>query len=375
MNIKIVTDVEGLLSIKDDWERLEQQDADVTYYSTFQFNYSWWLTFGGDDHNKLFIVCCYRDNKLCGIAPLMIKRVDKKIMKLDVLCFMGRGDYLTFLLDKKEHKELKTLKALFSAIEEHAAEWDKVELTHLAADTVLLYFLLRHDKYNPGVGYLTSCPQLDLDQYATYAEFEKHGLYPRARKSVEKFRREVPYRLKVISSSEDESIYGRISHIHKLEKEFLQSQKNRLERKSIFDDKQNEEFLKRLFHNNEQLVTFLLENEAGEIIVYRACYVYKDNIYGWNTGYSPAYAHIHSLSDVLMIEMIQYLYEYRLGRKIDFGAGSYPWKFKWTSRFTVTYSFTKWNMASKRIKTYRFFQKMKGLVRTVRGERYARGNL
>lgn len=374
MNTKIVTDVEGLLSIKEDWERLEQQDSDVTYYSTFQFNYSWWLTFGRNSQNRLFILCCYRDNKLCGIAPLMIKRVDKKITKLDVLCFIGKGDYFTFLLDKKEHNELKTLKALFSAIEEHSAEWDKVELTHLAADTSLLYYLLRHDKYNPEVGYLTSCPQLDLDRFATFAEFEKNGLYPRARKSVEKFRREVPYQLKVILS-EDESIYDRISYIHKLEKEFLHKQKNRLERKSIFDDKQNEEFLRRLFHKNEHVVTFLLEDEAGEIIVYRTCYVYKCNIHGWNTGYSPAYAHIHSLSDVLMIEMIKYLYEHRPGLKIDFGAGSYPWKFKWTSRFTVIYSFTKWNMASKRIKTYRFFQKMKGLLRTIRGENYARGNL
>lgn len=372
MNTRIVTDNEGFLSIKEDWERLEQQDSDVTYYSTFYFNYSWWLTFGENKGNKLFIVCCYRDNKLTGIAPLMIKCIDKKVTKLDVLCFMGRGDYLTFLLDKKDPNVLKTLKAIFSAIEEHATQWDRVELTHLAADTSLLYYLLRHDKYNPDVSYLTSCPQLDLSEYSSFEEFEKYGLYPRARKSVEKFRREVPYQLKVIISNDDEQLYDRISHIHKLEKDFLRSQKNRLERKSLFDDKQNEQFLKRLFHENKQLVTFLLENEEGDIIIYRTCYIYKDTIHGWNTGYSPKYAHIHSLSDVLMIEMIQYMYEHQFGRKIDFGAGSYPWKFKWTSHFIANYSFIKLNMSSKRMRKYRFFQKMKSMLETFRGERYAR---
>lgn len=372
MITKIIEDVEGFLSIKDDWERLESQDSDATYYSTFQFNYSWWLSYGGDKSNRLFIVCCYRDNKLTGIAPLMIKRIDKKIIKLDVLCFLGRGDYLSFLLDKKENMELKTLKAIFSAIEEHAVGWDKLELTHMAASTSLLYYLMRHDKYNPGVSYLTSCPQLDLGEYDTYEQFAQQGLYPRARKSVEKFRREVPYRLKVITSSEDKHIYDRISHIHKLEKDFLRTQKKRLERRSLFDDKQNESFLKSLFMDNEQVVTFLLEDEKGEIIVYRTCYVYKDKIHGWNTGYSPEYAHIHSISDVLMIEMIQYLYEHPLGRVIDFGAGSYPWKFKWTSNFMVSYSFTKWNKSSKRIKRYQFLLKMKDLLQTIKGERYAR---
>lgn len=372
MNTKIVTDIEGFLGIKDDWERLERQDEDVTYYSTFHFNYSWWLTFGKNASHKLFIVCCYQDNRLTGIAPLMIKRTDKKITKLDTLCFMGRGDYLTFLLDKSGQHELKTVKALFAAIEEHKAEWDKVELTHLASDTSLLYYLLRHDKYNPGVSYLTSCPRLDLSQYPTYEQFTKLGLYPRARKCVEKFRKEVPYRFRVVDGSEDKSIYDRIAWIHKQERDYLRSQKNRSERRSLFDDKENEEFLKRLFEGNERLVTFLLENEEGEIIIYRTCYVYKDNIHGWNTGYSPKYAHIHSLSDIIMIEMIQYLYERPLGSKIDFGAGSYPWKFKWTSQFTASYSFTKWNMSSRRIKTYLFFQKMKGLLRTVRGELYAR---
>ncbi|WP_106766794.1 GNAT family N-acetyltransferase [Paenibacillus faecalis] len=372
MNTKIYTDMEGFRSIKKDWERLEQQDSDVTYYSTFHFNYSWWLTFGENRGNKLFIICCYRDNKLTGIAPLMIKHIDKKVTKLDALCFMGRGDYLTFLLDKKDPNVLKTLKALFTAIEDHSDQWDRVELTHLAEDTSLLYYLFRHDKYNAGVDYLTSCPQLDLGQYSTFEEFKQIGLYPRARKSVEKFQREVSYQFKVIISSDNDRLYDRISHIHKLEKDFLRLQKNRLDRKSIFDDKLNEEFLKRIFHDNEQLVTFLLEDEEGEIIIYRTCYLYKDTIHGWNTGYSPRYAHYHSLSDVLMIEMIQYMYEHQFGRRIDFGAGSYPWKFKWTRQFIVNYSFTQLNMSSKRMKKYRFFQKMKRALETFRGERYAR---
>jgi len=372
METKIITDDEGFRQLQEDWERLEQQDPDSTYYSTFQYNYAWWQVYKKVGDKKLFVICIYRDNRIVGIAPLMIRHLEKKGMSYDVLCFLGKGDYLTFISEKtNESSELKIYKAIFAAIEEHKDAWDKCELTHLSNGTQLLYFLFRHDKYNPQVGYLTSCPVLKLGGFDSFQHFAQEGVYPRARKTNEKFRKEVNYQLKVYYGDDNKELYQRVSEVHKLEKEYLQMQKGRMERRSIFDDCHNEEFFKRFFEGNKQVVTFILEDEAGEIIIYRICYLHRGTLYGWNTGYSPKYSYFHSLSDVLMLEMIQYIFEHGIGHQIDYGAGSYPWKFKWTDQFKVNYSFTMWNLSKNKVKIIRFMARVRKAIHTVRRKGYA----
>jgi len=372
METKIISDEEGFRQLQEDWERLEKQDSDSTYYSTFQYNYSWWQVYGNVGQKRLFIIAVYRDNKVVGIAPLMIRHSEKKGIKFNVLCFLGKGDYLTFISERQnEQSVLKIYKVIFAAIEEHKDAWDKCELTHLSNETQLLYYLLRHDKYNPQVGYLTSCPVLKLNAFDNFQQFSREGVYPRARKTNEKFRKEVSYQLKVFYGDDDKELYQRVSEVHKLEKEYLRTQKGRLERCSVFDDKSNEEFFKRSFDGNKQVVTFMLEDEAGEIIIYRICYLHRGTLYGWNTGYSPKYSYFHSLSDVLMLEMIQYIFDHRIGHQIDYGAGSYPWKFKWTDQFKVNYSFTMWNMSKNKVKFIRFMTRVRKAINAVRSKGYA----
>ena len=366
--IKIVTKMEEFINMKEDWERLEKLDLDVTYYSTFHFNYCWWLTYGQDKRNKLFIICCYRDNKIVGIAPLMIREIDKKIIKCHELCFLGKGDYFNFIVDSSKFSSLAIIKDIFNAIEENSDRWDRIELTHIQKDTQLLRYLLRHDKYNPHINYLTSCPRIDIKDFTSYEQFDKEFMNTKMRKKHEKLRNQTGYRFKLVTGSQDD-IYERISQVHKMEKQYLQREKGKSERKSLFENKNNEEFLKRLFKDNDQVITFYLETEEGEMIIYNSCYLYGNVLYGWNTAYSPKYSHYHGVSDVIMIEMIQYLFKNDHGDQIDFGAGSYSWKFRWTSRFSVSYSFSMWNLSKPKTRFLRFLMNTKGLILAARGMR------
>ncbi len=361
-----MTTTEDFLIIKEDWERIEQLDPDLTYYSTFHYNYCWWLTYGQDKYNKLFIICCYRDHKIVGIAPLMIREIDKKIITCHELCFLGKGDYFNFIVDSSRFSSLAIIKDIFHAIEENSNRWDRIELTHIQKDTQLLRYLLRHDKYNPHINYLTSCPRIDIQDFTSYEQFDKEFMNTKMRKKHEKLRSQTGYRFKLVMGSQDD-IYERISQVHKMEKQYLQREKGKSERASLFENKNNEEFLKRLFKDNDQVITFLLETEEGEIIIYNSCYLYRNVLYGWNTAYSPKYSHYHGVSDVMMIEMIQYLFKHDHGEQIDFGAGSYSWKFRWTSRFSVSYSFSMWNLPTRKTKILRFLTKTRGLIRAVRG--------
>ncbi|WP_438349872.1 GNAT family N-acetyltransferase [Paenibacillus sp. FA6] len=367
MTTKLITDVEGLLSIKEDWERIERCDRKTTYYSTFHFNYCWWLTYGQNKNNQLFIICCYRDNEMVGIAPLMFRKIDKKLLKCNELRFIGKGDYFNFILDSSQFSALAIIKDIFKVIEDHASRWDRIEMTHIQMDTPLLRYLLRHDKYNPYVHYLTSSPRFDTEDFTSYEQFDKEIMNTKMRKKRAKLLGETNYRFKVVRGSESEDIYEQISHIHKLEKQYLQSEKGKYERKSLFENGNNEKFLKRLFKDNDQMVTFVLESEEGEIIVYKSCYLFGNVLYGWNTAYDPKYSHFHGIADVLMIEMIQYIFERGHGEKIDFGAGSYSWKFRWTNRFSVNYSLAMWNMSNPKTKFFRFLTRTREVVRAIRG--------
>lgn len=363
MSIKIVTDTDGFLSIQEDWERLQELDDELTYYSTFQYNYAWWLTFGEDRNNKLFIICCSRDNEMVGIAPLVIRTVDKKIVKCHVLGFMGKGDYFNFILHSQKGSPAAIIKEIFKAIEDHSDLWDKIELTHLATDTSLLHFLLRHDRYNPSIKYLTSCPSIRIGGWDTAAGWDTSGINAKAKKKLRKLQQETDYQFKMVDCRQSGNIYDRISNVHKQEKTYLHEQRGRIDRRSLFEDQKNEEFYKRVFMNNDQVIASFLELEDSNVMIaYQLFFLHRGKLYGWNTGYSPDYAK-YGVFDVLMLETIRRLIEQGQVTDIDLGAGSYPWKFRWTNQFTVMYSLQLWNNDRLHTRLYRMLVKGKGILK------------
>lgn len=372
MNTKIISDTDGFLDLREDWERLTELDPDATYYSTFEFNYSWWLTFGEDLNKELFIVCHYRDNALVAIAPLMIRRIDKKIVKCNVLCFLGKGDYFSFIMDSSKFKSSSIIKELFKAIDQYSCKWDKIELTHLQMDTKLLRYLMRHDQYSKYIEYLTSCSRINSDDFDSYEQFEKEMIDNKMRSKRIKLRKDTDYHFRIVSSSQSEEMYEKISRIHQMEKKYLQEVKGRHDRRSLFEDKNMEQFLKRLFKGNDHIFLFYLESGDGDLIVYKCCYLHQNVLYGWNTGYSPKFSHFHGIADVLLMEMIEHLFEDYQAKQIDFGAGTYPWKFRWTNEFSVSYTFSMWNESSQQSKLFRLLTNSKDILRAVKELRSVR---
>ncbi|GIO53026.1 GNAT family N-acetyltransferase [Paenibacillus cineris] len=371
MMTKIVTDTDGFLKLREDWEKLTKIDPDATYYSTFEFNYTWWLTFGQDPGKELFIVCHYRDRELVAIAPLMIRQIDKKIAKCNVLCFLGKGDYFSFITDSSRFKSSILMKELFRTIEQHSSKWDKIELTHLQMDTKLLRYLLRHDRYSQYTEYLTSCSRINRDGFDSYEQFEKEMVDTKMKHKRIKLLRETGYRFRCVSGGQTRDIYEQIAQVHQLEKKYLLEMKGRKERRSLFEDRGMERFLRRLFEDNDHILLFYLESGDGEIIIYKCCYLYQGVLYGWNTGYSPKFSHYHGISDVLLMEMIRSLFEDDRADQIDFGAGTYPWKFRWTNQFSVSYTFAMWNESSRQSRLLRMLVRYRELLRAVKQIRNA----
>lgn len=362
MTCKIITDPREFKNLQNEWDELEKSITDLSYYSTFRFNYAWWEAYNTQEYDELFIICSYRDNRLVGIAPLMIRRSQRKWLNCRTLCFIGRGDYFNFIVDSSRHAPLSIIKEMFGAIEDHADRWTKVELTHLAMDTELVHFLLRHDRYNASVTYLTSCPRIALDSYTCLSHFEQTSMSSKVKRKLEKLSREHPYHFAVVTSRDKEGFYELFSGIHQEERNYLQSEKGRLERKSIFDNPRNELFFRELFKDNHHVVAMYMETSDHEIIAYQLCYFFNNTFYGWNTGYSPEFVR-YGVFDVLMLETMRYLFEHHPTSLLDLGAGSYTWKYRWTGEFMVNYSFRMWNSAIKKARIFQRFEKLRAFLR------------
>ena len=88
MDYKIITTTEGFAKLKDDWQQIENQSSRITVFSTFNYCFSWWKTFQNTSEIKLWIIVVLNNNKIVGIAPLIIETLKIRFgAKIDIIKF------------------------------------------------------------------------------------------------------------------------------------------------------------------------------------------------------------------------------------------------------------------------------------------------
>lgn len=347
MQTRIITSTEEFYRLKDHWQELEQQDPDSTYYSTFEFNKTWWDVFKETKDKSLFIICVYNNGKIVGIAPLIIEKHKKNIFSWNVLKFLGWGDYLGVIINRKENSELTIIKEMFKAIENFKDKWDRIQLTHIKHNSFLAFYLLKSREYNENFKYLTECPCVYFNKYESLEKYKITYYVQRIRKLNNKLMREKNYKFKVIHNKEGDHIYDLISGIHKKEQKFLIHEKNRKERRSLFLDKDLSKFVKNIYKNNSKVFTFILEDNNEKVMCYDTCYLYKRVLHCWNSGFDTDLQK-YSVGKILDYEIIKYIFKNRVADVFDFGAGRYNWKFQLTKDFIFDYKLDRWNLESKK---------------------------
>ena len=171
MEFKIIDTKEDFLALKTEWEELQCKAKDLTYYSTFHFLYEWFINIGNTDNCKLCIVTVYDKNEVIAIAPLMTEERKFLFFKATVLRFIGRADLLNILIDKNV-KQQAVLKKIFEVINKQF-HWDKLELTHIGAQTVLANFCFKSDLYNPFFETLGENPVIPILETMEFTEYKK----------------------------------------------------------------------------------------------------------------------------------------------------------------------------------------------------------
>jgi len=365
MQTKIITTTDDFFKLKGEWERLQEQDEDVTYYSTFEFNWTWWDVYKNDKNKKLFIVVVELiDGAVIGIAPLIIEKVNKKLISYRCIRFLGRGDYLGIIMDRNSKVNYgNIIKEIINVILSKHKYFDRITLTHIKANSRLSAYMLRNEKYNKNFKYLIECPILRYKKFNTYNEYKKEFVRKRSQNNSNKLQREVGYNFKVVFNN-NEDVYEKISDIHIKEQDYLKKIKGRKERKSLYSDKFYSEFIKRIYNNNSKVITFTIEDSSGELLIYDTCYLYKRVLHSWNMAYNTKYEKYH-LGKVINLEMQEYIFENNIADIFDFGAGRYHWKFEWTDDFILDYQLDMWNEKTLKSKLLKKMHTIKDIFQFI----------
>ena len=172
MECNIIRKSSGFKDLKNDWERIEKTSQNLTYFSTFNYCYTWFKHLNTIDE-KLFIVTVIHNDKIVGIAPFHVRNIKGKLLKKRALQFISKGDYSDLLIDENtDIKPSNIISKIFDAIHDNEKEWDEINLTHISQNSLLTHYLLQR-KYNKNLEYLVENPFIDFSKYQDYNSYSK----------------------------------------------------------------------------------------------------------------------------------------------------------------------------------------------------------
>ncbi|UII81566.1 GNAT family N-acetyltransferase [Flagellimonas sp. CMM7] len=343
MEIRIISKTETFSKLKEEWHSLEKTSSEMTVYCTFDYLYTWWKEIGINKGIRLCIICIYENSKIIGIAPLMIETKRIFGIRLKILKFLANADFHNFLLNK-ELGEQRIIRRVFDAI--YSIEWDKLELSHISNKTSLTHFLLKSEQYNKKVEFLGENPILFLKNYDSFLIYKQLFFKKKINNYRNRLKKDFNVVFEVIKGDEKD-ILSKISKVH------IERNQDGNKRKSLFEDTCRYNFVKEFYKECNRAMTFLIKTDDGTIVSYATCYSYYDTIYNWNTAFNPKFQK-YSAGDLIYYEMINFFFEKESEiKKLDFGAGGYPWKFRMTNTFETTY---KLNLNNKNFKKHHFLE-------------------
>jgi CelD/BcsL family acetyltransferase involved in cellulose biosynthesis len=104
-SVKIVESAHGFARLEREWDGLLQEGAGFAVFQTWEWQFTWWQSFGGE----LFIIVIFDKQELLAILPF----IRKKRLTFYILTLIGApdSDYLNFII--KEGFETRILTFFF----------------------------------------------------------------------------------------------------------------------------------------------------------------------------------------------------------------------------------------------------------------------
>ncbi|MCP4345586.1 MAG: GNAT family N-acetyltransferase [Desulfobacterales bacterium] len=326
---RIINTGEAFSALKKEWNDLLHQSSWDTLFLTWEWQFSWWESFGGE----LFIVLVFENKTLVGILPFIkIRR-----LFLHVLKFIGTvdSDYLDFIIKKGFEKEIVSF--FFNVFLKNHPGIEIIELESINERSPLFQYI-SHVFPNDYFGIETKekvCAFLDLpgswEQYLSSLSSNMRYYIRRKEKKIKK-----EFDVCIGIENNKEHLQTRMTHF------FEQHQKrwNRLERPGAFFSEPFKEFHKNVskrFFEAGFLRLYYLELNNRPVASYYL-FKYQKTVHFYLTGFDPEYRQF-SPSVVLLAHAVKDAIDQGLD-EFDFMREAYDYKLKWNPRTRINRSFT-----------------------------------
>ena len=124
METYIIQDANKINISTQEWNELLQHNETNTIFQTREWTSCWWDTYGYAQ--GLFLIILKQNDKICGIAPLFIKKSRNK----RILTFIGEGnaDYTDFIIWPNK---IEAMDVFFDLILANKDKWDEIVLSNI----------------------------------------------------------------------------------------------------------------------------------------------------------------------------------------------------------------------------------------------------
>lgn len=316
------------------WELLLHTLGHSSLFSRWDWNFSWWESFGKKD-DRLAIVWAEHGGNPFGLAPLFVRRCQYYGLPRRLLKFLGEGNSDRSDILAKEH-DPQFYTELFRFLFERVG-WDLIFLREIPEESGLLGSF-KSFGLPAYVERDSECPFIPFSVGMTLESFRKSL----SRKTRAEFRN-VSNRLKRLGESSvthrilttpDDPVLGRVREIESSSRKALR------EICLVFSPRTNFDFQRRLierFGGSVQPLLSTLELN-DEIIAYLYGFISDGIYYAYNMAFLPTYTRV-SPGKVIMQETIEYCILAGL-REFDFLRGNSYIKGKWTDCYRKQHHLT-----------------------------------
>jgi len=344
---------EDFLDLSSDWRiLLNEQRSDNTPFYTHEWFQCWWKSFGrGVD---FFIILVKEENKLIGIAPMMLKKIFMHGLPVRQLSFIENGNSLhnNFILGTRRKKDV--LERIIQYLITEQSCWDVVELKNIPAESencVALKELLYSNKILFGQKDALNSPYITLgSDWETFYKSRSSKAKKTLRNIQNRFKKSGSFIVHKIDNYEE---FKRVKpELYDIAKnswteevgDSLYSEKNMF----FFDE------LSRFASERGWLAIWLLQLN-GESIAFEYHLRYQGRVYGMRASHKKNCGNM-SPGVFLDYHIIKQLFENGDIKEYDLGGSSDFYKRKWTeeSRSHVLINIFKKSFYSRLLYMYEY---------------------
>ncbi|MEW5766871.1 MAG: GNAT family N-acetyltransferase [bacterium] len=341
MNVVEITRTDDLMGLAPVWNQALASSGSDNVHSTFEWLSTWWKHFGED--KQLLVILVKEDDRLLGIAPLMIESVPriKKLLPHRTIRFLGEGpsDYADFIINGDK---AQVIGLILDHLRKRANRWDEIDLVEIREDSPNTESLVGEAAkrgFNPQIISGVNCCYLPLNQdwetyFSSLDKRHKTAINRVIRKAgreeggIEFVRKHPPEDL--------DYLMDKIVEIHRQRSQVK-------ERASLFETK--EAFVREAVSSfAERGWTDLSTLEiGGKVAAYSLGFDYQNVVYIWNVAFDPTYK---SFAPGLLT--FRFLIENCMNnghQEFDFMRGEEPYKEEWTKLTRRNYRITMTNPA------------------------------